>query len=227
MRTKTLLIAAAALAAGILASSAQTYSQNIVGYINYVSTTVTPQYEMIDNPLDNGTNTLTSIFPTPPGGTKIQLWQPGSGTFMSIGFSGGHWKTNGITVDNSITIPPGVGFFIQIGGTGIYTNTFVGTVVPNTGLNATNAVNTGFQAVSSSLPMSDNITNTATINLITPGGTQIQRWSTASQTFVPVGFSGGKWKTGGVATNVVLNLPEGFFIQNNSGAPINWVQTGP
>ena len=36
MRTKTLLIAAAALAAGILSSSAQTYSQNIVGYVNQV-----------------------------------------------------------------------------------------------------------------------------------------------------------------------------------------------
>src|SRR5208283_3068023 len=34
MRTKTLLIAAAALAAGILVSSAQTYSQNVVGYYN-------------------------------------------------------------------------------------------------------------------------------------------------------------------------------------------------
>ena len=34
MRTKTLLIAAAALAVGILASSAQTYSQNVVGYVN-------------------------------------------------------------------------------------------------------------------------------------------------------------------------------------------------
>ncbi len=34
MKTKTLLIAAAALAAGIISSQAQVYSQNIVGYAN-------------------------------------------------------------------------------------------------------------------------------------------------------------------------------------------------
>jgi hypothetical protein len=227
MRTKTLLIAAAALAAGILASSAQTYSQNIVGYVNFVSTTVSPQYQMIDNPLDNGTNTIASLFPTPTGGTKIYLWQPLAGNYLIANFSGGHWKTNGVTVDNTLMIPPGVGFFIQI-GSGILTNTFVGTVVPNTGLNMTNVLGTGTYAVSSMLPISDSVTNTGTINFSMPGGSLFEKWNVAGQQYDIYSIVGGKWRLNGIANSPpVVNLPEGFIIVNNSGSPINWVQTGP
>ncbi len=57
MRTKTLLIASAALAAGILTSSAQTYSQNIVGYVSQSlvyngSTPSSHGWANVANPLD-------------------------------------------------------------------------------------------------------------------------------------------------------------------------------
>ena len=49
MRTKTLLFAAAALAASITASQAQTvYSQNVVGYINITVTNGTLAYAPIN-----------------------------------------------------------------------------------------------------------------------------------------------------------------------------------
>jgi hypothetical protein len=59
---KTLLIAAAALAAGIISSQAQpVYSQNIVGYVNKP---VPSGYVAISNPLDNPTgNSLTNLIP--------------------------------------------------------------------------------------------------------------------------------------------------------------------
>lgn len=220
-------MAGAALAFSLATSQAQVYSANIVGYVQYTSQTVSPNFEMIANPLDNGTNTVISVFPTAPGGTTLQFWQPVSGTFLSAKFSAGHWKEGSTVVDNTLIIPPGIGFFISVGGTGIYTNTFVGNVDPATGTQGTNVVNTGFQALSSILPISDNVTNTATVNLIVPGGTKIQRWNPTTQTFGSVTFTGGKWKVGSTVTNVVLNLPEGFFLQNNSGSPFNWTQTGP
>jgi len=62
---KTLLIAAAALAASVITSQAQVYSQNIVGYVNNI---ITPGYNAFSVQLDgvdgNGfTNSVTNVFP--------------------------------------------------------------------------------------------------------------------------------------------------------------------
>jgi hypothetical protein len=219
MRTKILLTAAAAMVAGLVSSNAQVYSANIVGYVNYTSQTSTPKFELIDNPLNNGSNTISSLFPTPPGGTTLDVWQPGGG-FASYSYTKlGGWGANG-----SVVLNPGVGFFIQVGGTGIYTNTFVGTVSPVTGTTATNVIGTGFQALSSMVPYSDSVSNTATINLIVPGGTALDVWSVAGQNFSSYTYT----KLGGWSPSVpVLNVGQGVFIQNNTANPVNWVQTGP
>ena len=70
MRTKTLLIAAAALAAAVTSSQAQStvYSQNIVGYIN---TSLAPGYNLVANQLNvNNTNGASgSVRPSLPDGT--------------------------------------------------------------------------------------------------------------------------------------------------------------
>ncbi|HVU28480.1 MAG TPA: hypothetical protein VHG71_12185 [Verrucomicrobiae bacterium] len=227
MRTKALLLTAVALAVGLASSEAQNvYSQNIVGYINYTSTTVSPQFELISNPLDNGSNTVSSLFKTPPGGTQLQLWQPSSGSFLTVSFTGGHWKTNGVTVDNTLIIQPGTGFFISV-GSGVYSNTFVGNVTPASGTAGTNVIETGFQAVSSLVPYSDNVTNTSTLNLIVPGGTQVQAWNVVNQSFDVYSFTGGRWRLNGNPANLTLGVPQGVFVNNQSGAPINWVETGP
>ena len=54
MRTKTLLIAAAALAVGITSSEAQVYSQNVVGYVNM--TVPAGHYQIVGNQLINGSD---------------------------------------------------------------------------------------------------------------------------------------------------------------------------
>ncbi len=51
---KTLLIAAAALAAGVISSQAQVYSQNVVGYIN--QTIPAGGYQIVGNQLINGSD---------------------------------------------------------------------------------------------------------------------------------------------------------------------------
>src|SRR5665213_2280842 len=66
MRTKTLLIAAAALAAATISSQAQVYSQNIVGYINTTVPNGAHQFQFIANQLQtvtaNGTNKIQDVF---------------------------------------------------------------------------------------------------------------------------------------------------------------------
>ena len=72
MRTKTLLIAAAALAAGVISSQAQpVYSQNVVGYVNQV---VPVGQTLIINPLQNTTNDIEQIMPGLQGGENILIW---------------------------------------------------------------------------------------------------------------------------------------------------------
>ena len=74
MRTKTLLLSAAALlAAGIVSSQAQAvYSQNIVGYASVV---LPPGvYEMIANPFTNGNNSASNVLTGLQGGENVFIW---------------------------------------------------------------------------------------------------------------------------------------------------------
>ena len=137
-------MAAAALAAGVISSQAQVYSQNIVGYVNV---TLPPGFTFVSNPLDyidangNTNNAATNIFKNPysgndniPGpydGSVLILWTgtaydqyvfdslPGD---TSTGFTdlGGSPKSCPI-------LSPGKGFYIN-NLNAKTTNTIVGTV---------------------------------------------------------------------------------------------------
>src|ERR1017187_9483311 len=87
MRTKTLLIAVAALAAGILVSSAQTYSQNVVGYYNVTipGTSTSTGFYIVGNQFNVGvSNGLNEMFASGlmsdvngVTNTAVYIWQPG------------------------------------------------------------------------------------------------------------------------------------------------------
>jgi len=127
MRTKALLCAAA-LAAGVASSMAQSnvYSLNVVGYVNVPIPDSSLGATIICNPLDQATNDLNHIIPNPPDNTVVFRWDvvnqglfPNPATF-SVG-SGNIWIPN-------FVINPGEGFVIASGG-GPFTNTFVGNVL--------------------------------------------------------------------------------------------------
>ena len=210
------------MVAGLVSSSAQVYSANIVGYVNYANTTNSPGYELIANPLDTGNNVLTNVFAKPPGGSTLTIWT-GSGFGLTAQFSAGHWKTNGINADNFV-LNPGTGVFASWAGA--YSNTFVGTVDPLVGLSSTNTVAAGYQLVSSLAPYADYVTNTATINITgVVGGTTITEWVPSTQSYNTYQFSAGHWKLGGVNNTPQLGIGQGFFF--NAAAPYNWTQVGP
>jgi hypothetical protein len=164
MRTKTLLIAAAALAAGIMASSAQTYSANIVGYVTQV---LPVGLSLITCPV-NSTNTGLSV----PANQCLQLqvndavilWN-GAGystyTYLNAGVGLTWIYPDGSFSDTAPTITLGTGFFYSNGQTTPETNTFAGTVV------LTNSVSlpVGLTLVGSTPPIGGAVTNTATFNL--------------------------------------------------------------
>lgn len=203
------MIAAAALAAGAITSMAQSnvYSLNIVGYVNKVIPA--NQFTLLANPLDAGTNDLTTLLPTAPNGTQIQVWN-GSG-YEGASKSFGSWSTN-------LTVMPGEGFFVKTPSS--ITNTFVGTVVVGPGETNSVSLPAGFSLVGSAIPFSGSLTNSGdgTLNLgdSLPNGSQIQAWTGAG--YVGASKSFGSW-----STNLTISVGQGFFVKPSSAATWNQV----
>jgi len=223
MRTKILLASAAALAAGVLASNAQVYSANVVGYVNVVYPA--GQYAMSANPLTTGNDVLTNVLTSTTGASTIAYWT-GSG-FATYQYSGVQkkWLNGAVDVSTSL-VKPGFGYFIKAGGAG-FTNTYVGSVVAATGGGtATNALLAGYQPVGETVPYSDVVTNAATVNLTVGGASLLLTWNQSGQAFDPTyQYSGVQhvWKVGSTVTNPPINVAQGFFISPT--AATNWVQT--
>jgi len=204
MRTKTLLIAAAALAAAVTSSNAQStvYSQNIVGYVN----TVLPggnAYTMIANPLNGTTNAAESVLPALVGGENLLAWNghgyyiytfAGAGVGTGLGYQS-DWTDGGTTYPNPPAIPgdqtdssdqvywapqpiltPGQGVFLQNPNT-TETNTFTGTAL------TTNSVTipggNAYSMLASTIPVGGGVqTNTAiTLSAHFAGGENLLAWN--------------------------------------------------
>jgi hypothetical protein len=198
MRTKTLLLSAVALAAGVLASQAQSnvYSANIVGYVN--ATNAANQYVMLATPLDNGTNDLTSLLPSVPNGAQVLIFTAGVLQPSS--------KTKGIWSQNFI-IPPGTGFFLKSPNDG--TNTFVGSVAGFS--NNIPAAAGVLELVGSPIPFSgaltDQGTNTLNLNAL-PNGSTVYRF--ISGVLQPSTKTKGVW-----SQNFTINPGDGFYLKSS------------
>jgi hypothetical protein len=208
MRTKTLLIAAAALAATVISSQAQVYS-GIVGYINEQFPAGT--YVLAANPLDDGTNTCTSVGANLPNKSAIEVWN-GSG-FTTCNKAGGVWTPD-------LSIPPGTGFFV-LAETAI-TNTFVGAVNVAYGASVTNyqSLDAGVYVLAGSvIPFTGDLNDTnLNIGLVLPNKSAIEVWN--GNEFTTCNKAGGVW-----TPDVTITNGEGFFILAKTST--NWVQTLP
>ena len=211
MITKILLTAAAAMAAGVVASSAQVYSANVVGYYN--ATIPANQYTLLGNQLVNSTsNDLNTIAGSLPNKTTVQTWN-GSGFTAAAKGSGG-WVPDS-------TVAVGQGFWIITpASAGTVSNTFVGAVVANTGASVTNQL-TGsvYSLVASANPYATDLNDTNnTLNTSTlPNKTTIQIWNGA-------GFTASAKGSGGWVPDETISVGQGFWIEPPA-AGATWVQT--
>jgi hypothetical protein len=193
MRTQKLLItAAAALAAGVISSQAQVYSQNIVGYVNQV-VAGNNALTLVENPLLGATNNAEGLLNL-QGGETLLLWSGGgyyvynyqqgaaAGGYPSDWTDGGGAKIAGGTYDSGTgltfvpapTVPAGLGFFVQ-NPNGPETNTYVGQVV----LSSTNVLagNNALSVVGSVLPIAGDLETNSSIALPLQGGENILVWT--------------------------------------------------
>jgi hypothetical protein len=231
MRTKTLLFTAAVVAAGAVASVAQSvYSVNAVGYVNV---TLLPGFNLIANPLNGTNNLLKTIIPVAPNNSIISRWSTQnqgflpSDTYFEIapGDPANGWYDAGFSPSTTV-INPGEGFFIQNPGSSA-TITFVGEV-PQGPL--TNAIGANFGFYSSIVPQSASL-----LSIGFPGVNNLTytTWDANSQGYggtltyfeiAPGDPANGFYDGGFALTHAIPAVAQGFLIFN-PGAPINWSRT--
>ena len=228
---KTLLMAAAALAAGVISSQAGVYSQNVVGYVN---TTLPLGYSLISNPLSSGvTNGLNEIFSSIPDNTTFLVWT-GTGykyfdydTTLGINADGSAWYDSNLNEAYPPAIPPGIGFFINPGKA--MTNAFAGTVV---GVNASTNITSlplGYSLLGSALPVGGALTNAA-VNFPFSDNTTFLIWTGTGYAYydfdrtLGINADGSPWYDSNLNEAQVPNLNVGQAVFINPGVATNWVQ---
>jgi len=181
---KTLLIAAAALAAGVISTQAQVYSQNVVGYYNVA---MAANYNLVSVQFQVGSsNGASEVFPNIPDGTALIQWNPSAVTFVYNYYDTGGGSTppnqswymgDYATPTNQPVLKPGTSVFVL--PPSAVTNTFVGTVI-----GATNGLIAGYNCIASAVPAGGAITN-ALFNFNSfPDGTALLRWNPVNSTYV-------------------------------------------
>jgi hypothetical protein len=215
MRTKTLLLIAAAAAAGVATSQAQVFSVNAVGYVN----TKVPQggFALISNPLTAPTNSITALFGGQvPSGFQVYIWDTTGKTFKVASFDSTFgWDP----VDVAATaITPGMGIFAKAPKGSDVTVTFVGEVPQGT---LSTTLVPGLQIVSSQVPQAGKL---ATDLGYTPEqADKIYQWDSTKQAY---NFSSFDTTFGWDPSEPTLGVGEAIFLEKPAGAKnLTWNRT--
>jgi hypothetical protein len=233
MRTKTLLVAAAALAAAITSSQAQTvYSQNIVGYVNQVFPG-SPNYTLATAPVTGTTNAADQILTCLQSGDSISLW---TGTSFKVYtyFPGIYTGTN--FVDDSFNalptpqLAPGQAFFYSNnqGAGSPETNTWTGSCVLSNQMVLPGSPN--YSLIASFTPVAA-LADSTNINLPFVAGDTLSIWNGTGfkvYTYFPGIYTGTNFvdDSFNALPDPTIQVGQGFFYSNNQGggSPENWKQ---
>jgi|SRR6266498_283391 len=208
MRTKTMLVTAVLVAAGITTSTAQTvYSVNIVGYINK---SLPSGLSLIANQLNaSPDNKVQTLFGLPAGPVTVYKFNPSTGNFDQAAYD----PDAGWSDLTSMVLNPGEGAFVDNGGDA-FTLTLVGEVKLSSTVNIHPAIDT----YSSVIPQSGPISSLGFP--IPPGALTVYKFN--GRTFDSFAFDpdAAAWSP----SEPSLNIGEGIFI-DNAGAPLAWTRT--
>jgi hypothetical protein len=239
MRTKTLLIAAAALAATVITSQAQVYSANIVGYASTVLSGAVNSFTMAVVPLQGPTNAADQVITAIQPGDTIYIWI-GTTYYNSTYYGPGNdptppftynWLDSNNNWTNAPALNPGQGFF-YLNNQGVdETNVYAGTVVLTNSLNLTG--NPDFSMVGSTPPIAGYLDST-NFNLPLQPGDTIYVWTGTTyynSTFYGPGndptapFTYNWLDSNNNWTNApTVSVGQGFFYLNNQGSNEQWNQ---
>jgi len=186
MRTKTILLSAAVITAGLLSSSAQSnvYSVNIVGYVNTPLTAgAALKYTLVANPLNNDvSNAYSNLFNVLPANSQVLKWTGSAYSTATRTSFGTGWSPAGA---ENTTLSPGEGAFIRLpAGAAPVTNTFVGQFAGAGSY--TNPLPTGYTLKGSIVPVAGTSTALGIDAALpgTPSGSQLLKWDSVNQTYL-------------------------------------------
>lgn len=232
MRTKTYLLTAATLLAGVAASMAQTvYSVNAVGYVNLI---VKNGYNLISNPLNGTNNNLNTILPVAPADSLVLRWSKTAQSFSSVDtyFVLGDpaldgWYTPG-EVKTTNAFNPGEAFFFKNSSGADATLTFVGEVPQ--GASLPNPITPLYGFYSSVVPRVAGFSTTGF-----PGRADMQyiSWDPVVQryvntlTYFDLGGPDSGWYTAGeVKVDPAPGVGQGFLLYSKpADGTLAWTQT--
>ena len=228
-------MAAAALAAGVISTQAQVYSQNVVGYYNL---NLVAGYNMVSVQFNVGaSNGASEVFPNIPDSTELFTFDAIHGMFIYNYFDTGGGSTTPAnswymsdynTLTNAPILSPGTGCFLLVPNA--VTNAVVGSVVSSNNL----AMVSGYNMLGSALPLGVGTTNSL-VNLNTlPDSTELFTFDTAHQKYIFNYYDTGGGSTPpntswymsdyNTPTNPpVLSVGQGMFFLTPS--TYNWTQT--
>jgi hypothetical protein len=230
MRTKSIILSAALLAAGVASSMAQSnvYSQNVVGYINIP---LTNGLNLIGNTLDfdgTGTNNLmtnvlsgitinATVYKFDTNTAAFDIWQYNKSLAV--------WSTTSGSVPyTTATMNPGEGAFVSV--TKNTNFTVVGQVLQGSWTNTYLVGGNALCIASPQFPLAAPIDSTGNGGLAVPGtnnytlylwdvpnqGFDVWQWNKALANWsLSAGSSNGQ-TVGGAGAGPVINLGTAFFI---------------
>ncbi len=217
MRTKTLLLTAALVVAGLNTAAAEQHTENggnqvfSVNAVGFVNVEVAPGFSMIANPLQAEDNTVASLFSNAPDGTVIYKWDAENGMFAEPNeFVFGEWSKP------DQELKPGEGAFINNPTDSAFSITFVGEVMQGT---LENELPTGFSMKSSMVPQSGQLQ--ADLGFPATDGDVVYQWDAENQTYLPkreVLF--GSWDP----QQPEVSVGEAFWVQNNTDSSRTWTR---
>jgi hypothetical protein len=224
MRTKTLLCAAA-LAAGVVSSMAQSnvYSLNVVGYVN-VPLKGGINFNLLGNPLNNTAsngNNITNLFTTAASdGDQVFTWNP---AIQDLGATVYTYSIATHSWDGNRVMNPGEGFFYLATGSNV-TNTFVGDVIQGSYTNPVSVLgNISFNLFASSIPIGGSHTN-ATVGIVSADGDQVYTWDVniqdLSATIATYSIATHTWDN----TAIAVPPGNGFFYLATGPNQTTWVR---
>jgi hypothetical protein len=221
MRTKTFLLSAAVLAAGLSATMAQSvFSVNAVGYVNVP---LVPGFQIVANPLNNSNNLLSVILPSVANNTTVYRFNPTNQTFLNAStfFVDPGPPEVGVWFPDA-TLIPGEGAFFS--SAVAQTLTFVGEV-PQGSLS--NPLPQNYSLRSSIVPQSGGITSV--LGLTAENNDTVYFFNPATQTYGPALTyfvdpgppPVGVW----FPSEPSPAVGQGFWFKNNTGTARNWTRT--
>lgn len=203
---------------------AQVYSQNAVGYytLNLVQ-----GFNLVANQLNNGDNSLATVFPSLPDGTSLLKWDSANQMYTAgdVYFVGDGWYDNESGDPSSTTLAPGEGGFLNC--TEAASITVVGEVPQGAPL-PTVTISALFSIASQPTPQELGLGGGGADDLPGNDGDAVLFWDGANQKFTDgyTFFVGDGWydNLSGDPANPTPKVGEAFFY-NNSGAAIDWTRS--